>query len=117
MASIQIYIRDDNYFELTDETFLLVINDLLLPKHITYGNIEKATVTIVSNESKYVVMLLYIHTRSVETLWLLLPWYINIVIIYHLPPAFVFNMVETSNNDGLLYFMHCKDCITATATS
>ena len=53
-ASIRIYIRDDTFLELTDETFLLFINDLLLPKHITHGDLWRATVTIVSNESKCV---------------------------------------------------------------
>ena len=54
-ASISIYITDDSSLELTDETFFLIINDLVLPKHITYGDLWRATVTIVSNESKCVV--------------------------------------------------------------
>ena len=54
-ASISIFIIDDSTLELIDETFFLVINDLLLPKHITYGDLWRATVTIVSNESKCVV--------------------------------------------------------------
>lgn len=56
-ASLSIYIIDDSYLELIDQTFLLFINDLLLPKHITYGDLWKASVTIVSNESKDVVKL------------------------------------------------------------
>ena len=51
-ASFSIGIRDDDDLELINETFMVIINDLLLPKHITYGNFERATVTIVSDESK-----------------------------------------------------------------
>ena len=56
-ASFRIYITDDSALELTDETFLLFINDLMLPKHITYGDLWRATVAIVSNESKCFVKL------------------------------------------------------------
>ena len=69
-ASIEIYIWDDPYLELINETFLLLINDLLLPKHITIGDNEKAIVTIVSNESKCVVkMFLYVFAIWVEAQW------------------------------------------------
>ena len=50
-ALFSITIRNDVYLELIDETFLLAINDLLLPKHVTLGNFDTATVTIVSDES------------------------------------------------------------------
>ena len=64
-ASFRITINDDRYLELTDEVFSLTINDLLLPKHITYGNLERATVTIVSNESKcYAFLYVVVHIRS-----------------------------------------------------
>ena len=55
-ASIRMYIRDDNDVELTNETFLLVINDLLLPKQIASGDIKRTTVAIVSNDGKCVVI-------------------------------------------------------------
>ena len=49
-ASFTIRISDDNTLELTNEIFAIVINVLLLPKNVTYGKFERATVTIVSNE-------------------------------------------------------------------
>lgn len=55
-ASIRISISDDSYVETTDETFLSVIDDLSLPKHITSGDINRATVTIVSNDGRCVVI-------------------------------------------------------------
>lgn len=49
-VTFSIRITDDENLELFDETFLLVINDLLLPKNITHGDFGSATVTIVSDE-------------------------------------------------------------------
>lgn len=53
-ASFSIGIRDDTNLELINETFAIVINDLLLPKNITYGKFERATVIIESDESKHI---------------------------------------------------------------
>lgn len=68
-AWFTITIRDDSYLELTDETFGIAINDLLLPKDITYGKFERATVTIVSDESKCIKMYVIIHTHVNLSQW------------------------------------------------
>ena len=54
-ASFRIPINNDANLELIDETFILAINDLLLPKNITQGSIDRATVIIVSDESKCII--------------------------------------------------------------
>ena len=62
-ASFGVPINDDNILEIPDEKFLLTINDLLLPKHITHGKFHTATVIIVSDEGTYLsIMYVYIYT-------------------------------------------------------
>ena len=56
-ASFRIWIDDHNdpNLDLINETFILAINDLLLPKSITQGSFDRATVIIVSDESKCII--------------------------------------------------------------
>ena len=53
-ASFNISIRNDNLLEL-DETFELVINTSSLPIDVTVGMPTRATITIVDDDSKYIM--------------------------------------------------------------
>ena len=55
-ASFNVSIRNDNLLEL-DETFELVINTSSLPIDVTVGMPARATVTIVDDDSKYIMQI------------------------------------------------------------